>query len=1145
MKAFVGHPVDVVTGAVFTAWNDFQFKGRTALSWRRFYSTASPECTALGRGWTTPYFSRIEHREGMVVVTGDEGHAHAFESPADGSVSSLPMHRLSLKRTPSGYIVFDGSRSQYWHYTEDRAHPGRYTLNQIEELTGHSIYLRHDDADGRLLEMEQRSLGRRIAFVHDKAGLIVAADLLIAGFKPARLVSYGYDADRRLIEAQDPSGGRIRYDYDQQHRMVRETNKLGASFHFEYDRDGRCVHTWGDGGYLRRKLKYLPKRRTTLVTDSLGATTSYLHTSDGRISAVTDALGRRVKYLYLGGIEQRVSASGRVTESEVNERGELVRRTNGLGQSFLFVYNARSQVATITDPGGAVWNRRYDDRGLLVALADHLGNEWRFERASSGEIVKQIDPEGRELRRRYDPLMRWQEISNEVGYYRCEYDPAGRPIIAANPEGLIATWAYDASGRLIRTSHRDKTSETREYDAGGNVIARCDANGGRWTFTYNAFNRPVGARDPLGNEIHVEYDTEGRRTCVTNQNGEVYSWRYDPLGRVLERKGFDGSVARFERNDEGEVTVVRRANGATILREYDAAGRVKTESAYYEHDAASGEAPLKSEFTRDWRGGLMRAVSPGCVVEFERDPAGRLVRERQNECELEYSYDRTSRLIRRELKAGPWGPVQFRYNAGGLLAAVLDKAGELETLTYARSGLLAERRMRGGTCERVQYDEQQRVLTQYIDRNRALIVSRRYQFDPRHNLTELADTTRGMRQFKYDSALRLVAVSANGAVTDRFAYDRAGNIIAHNSDARQYDAGSRLASRDGVKYEYDTAGNQTVEVQASERWERTYDPYGKLLRLYRDGALVAEYVYDALNRRVKKNLADGSTITYVWSGRTLAGINEKAGSHSKTTEMLLGGPDRVPMAFHRDGRTQHYLCDHIGTPQEIIDETSGVRWRAQYAPYGAAKVDSDAHLAGQTVRFPGQLADAESGLCYNFHRYYDPTQARYLTQDPAGIDAGLNLYDYPRDPINWSDPLGLSCPNPKLIAENDEMGWQIHEHDDGTQILTADCSKAFATPKPDGLRDTVAVGDQNANNPPEACLGADDRVIVMEGTHRSVAAARGQQMPPDPDNPALGGVPGQPGYMRYEYAKDCNDPDQEGVPLSSLTYPPGYPHKLD
>ena len=59
------------------------------------------------------------------------------------------------------------------------------------------------------------------------------------------------------------------------------------------------------------------------------------------------------------------------------------------------------------------------------------------------------------------------------------------------------------------------------------------------------------------------------------------------------------------------------------------------------------------------------------------------------------------------------------------------------------------------------------------------------------------------------------------------------------------------------------------------------------------------------------------------------------------------------------------------------------------------------------MRYPGQTYDSETGLFYNWNRYYDPGTGRYITGDPMGLAGGLNTYAYVLDnPLGWSDPNG-------------------------------------------------------------------------------------------------------------------------------------------
>ena len=107
--------------------------------------------------------------------------------------------------------------------------------------------------------------------------------------------------------------------------------------------------------------------------------------------------------------------------------------------------------------------------------------------------------------------------------------------------------------------------------------------------------------------------------------------------------------------------------------------------------------------------------------------------------------------------------------------------------------------------------------------------------------------------------------------------------------------------------------------------------------------------------------------------------------------------------------------NHLGAPEAVTDSEGQLIWQASYAPFGAAKIikasagkSNDSSQFTLNLRLPGQYFDAETGLFYNKHRYYDPARGEYLTPDPLGAPDGPNGYSYVRyNPLKYVDPDGL------------------------------------------------------------------------------------------------------------------------------------------
>jgi RHS repeat-associated protein len=105
--------------------------------------------------------------------------------------------------------------------------------------------------------------------------------------------------------------------------------------------------------------------------------------------------------------------------------------------------------------------------------------------------------------------------------------------------------------------------------------------------------------------------------------------------------------------------------------------------------------------------------------------------------------------------------------------------------------------------------------------------------------------------------------------------------------------------------------------------------------------------------------------------------------------------------------------DHLGTPKRATNSAGTTIWRAEndafYTTLPNEDPDQDGTLTTVNLRFPGQYYDQETGLHYNWNRYYDPRTGRYIASDPIGLKGGLNSYAYvDNNPLRWIDPLGLA-----------------------------------------------------------------------------------------------------------------------------------------
>ena len=197
---------------------------------------------------------------------------------------------------------------------------------------------------------------------------------------------------------------------------------------------------------------------------------------------------------------------------------------------------------------------------------------------------------------------------------------------------------------------------------------------------------------------------------------------------------------------------------------------------------------------------------------------------------------------------------------------------------------------------------------------------------------------------------------------------------------------------------------------------------GRLDQFNLNGELEAEYRYNGFGERIQKQQKKGTkTYQYNGNGQLLAEQqNQKKRTISSQDTVWLNGQPiaQIRTEYKGKGKTKNteilYLHnDHLGTPRQATNQDQKIIWRWDSDAFGSKTADSnpdkDKSEIEINLRFPGQYYDQESGLHYNYFRYYDPQIGRYITSDPIGLAGGVNTYGYVGgNPLSRIDPFGLT-----------------------------------------------------------------------------------------------------------------------------------------
>ncbi|ARA09274.1 putative Rhs Core protein [Escherichia coli] len=987
-------------------------------------SSAFPDTLPAGTEYGADNGIRLE----AVWLTHDP--AYPDEQP------TAPLARYTYTASGELRAVYDRSGTQVRGFTYDAEHAGRMVAHHYAGRP-ESRY-RYDDT-GRVTEqVNPEGLDYRFEYGQDRVTITDSLN------RREVLYTEGEGGLKRVVKKEHADGSITRSEYDEAGRLKAQTDAAGRRTEYSLHMASGAVTavTGPDGRTVR--YGYNSQRQVTSVTYPDGLRSSREYDEKGRLAAETSRSGETTSYSYDDPASELPTgiqdATGSTKQMAWSRYGQLLAFTDCSGYTTRYEYDRYGQQIAVHREEGISTYSSYNPRGQLVSQKDAQGRETRYEYSAAGDLTATVSPDGKRSTIAYDKRGRPVSVT-EGGLTRSMgYDAAGRITVLTNENGSQSTFRYDPVDRLTEQRGFDGRTQRYHYDLTGK-LTQSEDEGLITLWHYDASDR-ITHRTVNGDPAEQwQYDEHGWLTTLSHTSeGHRVSvhYGYDDKGRLT------GERQTVENPETGELLWQHETKHA--YNEQGLANRVTPDSlppvewltygSGYLAGMKLGGTPLV-EYTRDRlhretvRSFGSRAGSNAAYeLTSTYTPAGQLQSQHLNSLvyDRDYGWNDNGDLVR---ISGPRQTREYGYSATGRLESVRTLAPGLDIrIPYATDP--AGNRLPDPELH------PDSTLTAWPDNRIAEDAHYVYHYDEYGRLTEKTDRIptgvirtddERTHHYHYDSQHRLVFHTriqhGEPLVESRYLYDPLGRRMAKRVWRRERDlTGWMSLSRKPEETWYGWDGDRLTTVQTdTTRIQTVYQPgsFAPLIRIETDNGEREKAQCRSLAEKIQQEGSeDGHGVVFP---AELVGLLDRlegeirancVSSESRqwlaqcglTVERLAA---QIESVYLPERKIHLYHCDHRGLPLALISEDGNTAWSAEYDEWGNQLNEENPHHLHQPYRLPGQQYDKESGLYYNRHRYYDPLQGRYITPDPIGLRGGWNMYQYPLNPIQVIDPMGLDA----------------------------------------------------------------------------------------------------------------------------------------